>query len=301
MRLDQAAIWLLCVIASCDALRAQCTGTPSVIARVEKTFGGTPPIKTAVRQPVSSDSRFAIDINMSGKVKTAPDASEFTLTLDPGGVQDSSKVISRVLTGAGQQAGRITLRLKPLTGFDPETTTKLTIKHQGIQLECGEQPLDVTTDLVVTVKDFEREFERVKTELEKAQAVETPQDQRHIYAAVMAVKGEGGNTEGTGDVVINQQFYEAKEKVGVLFDSADVKLIVKKNSGTNADPRNLTTGVEMTKALLWGGARRARITAAGLPTSTGDPSKFIVPDANAAASKGTMGRTELDNLVRGSG
>jgi hypothetical protein len=84
--------------------------------------------------------------------------------------------------------------------------------------------------LAISDEEKRKAYEEAKAKLEDTIAFATPVDERSIYLGFAAVKGNGADSSGAADIVVNQEFQSRGLKTGTLFDAAKMTLLVKKNT-----------------------------------------------------------------------
>jgi hypothetical protein len=240
-----------------DAL-AQCPA--QVVESMAVTTASQPPAPRSVNQ---------IDIRLaSAGVPTRRGTNQsippelIVITRQPSGAAAPAGVVKQAVMLEDEGYQRLVIDVQPALTVDPAADQELEVTIGPILLECGSTLVRGRGIIIDTPEEEKGRLQLTQAELEKATAYATPVDQKNFYAAIAAVKGDGASGAGAADVLIDQTIFKAGREVGALFDNAAIKFMLKKSTGGNADPRSQLTGVEFTKALLWGAANRAR---KGLP------------------------------------
>jgi hypothetical protein len=220
---------------------------------------------TSAKGTRSADGAFRVDVQLASGLKHP--AGQRTVNVD-------LKTIRLTLMKSNQElAGERVLRLaQAITDDDfevvrlifeeayilPAGENEIQTKLLNLALECGTQDVTAQGKIVASAADLAAALETAKQNVEAATAHGNSEGDRNLFAGFAAVKGEGGEGAGAADILINQKFTSGGLKNGTLFDNAAVSLMVKKNSGANADPRAMHTGLVLTKVLHWGAAYRVR-------------------------------------------
>lgn len=143
----------------------------------------------------------------------------------------------------------------------PPNDTEVEVIISNIRLKCGQNnsfqnvSSASKSGKIYRDKDVTELADKTRKDLENAVAQAKTSEEKNFFAGFSVASGQGGTTEGNGDISINQTFYRSDFGKSGLFDKAIVSLHIKKSTAENADLKQFTTGLTFRKTFLIGGKK----------------------------------------------
>src|SRR5258707_14606922 len=104
---------------------------------------------------------------------------------------------------------------------------------------------------IVTPSDAKKTLAALQASLAKQVASEKSTDDKNLFAGLAVTVPSGkGDAQGSGDLILNHQFFANQVLSGALFDSATLGLVLKKSSAAGSDSRHFTAGMTVEKTFL---------------------------------------------------
>jgi len=136
--------------------------------------------------------------------------------------------------------------------FDVIENDATTPKDENqVEVILANPDADITGPILVP-SDIKKTLADLQQALAQQVASEKSTADKNLFAGLaVTVPGGGGDVQGSGDLVFNQQLVANQVLSGALFDNLNVGLDLKKSSAVGADPRHFAAGMTVEKTFLF--------------------------------------------------